>query len=158
MFTPSESQIKHYDYRCNPCRYRYVQKEYLKDKPTYNRDWLRVHREELKIYRKKRHYGPKEKQKAQQVRAKKCQIIQQAKDKPCADCGVKYIPFVMHFDHRDPSTKFRNVSLMGSYSKERILAEIAKCDVVCANCHAKRTYYGMLDGTVKIFGGVQICQ
>lgn len=60
--------------------------------------------------------------------------------KPCADCGQVYPPYVMDFDHRDPPLKTRGVTNMLMYSKERILAEIAKCDLVCANCHRVRTY------------------
>lgn len=65
------------------------------------------------------------------------------KQKPCTDCGVKYPHYVMDFDHRDPKTKISTVSMMAnfhSYSKEKILEEINKCDLVCANCHRIRTY------------------
>jgi hypothetical protein len=60
---------------------------------------------------------------------------------PCADCGRCYPPECIDFDHRDPSTKTRNVSSMigASQSLEAIKAEIAKCDPVCANCHRIRT-------------------
>jgi hypothetical protein len=47
---------------------------------------------------------------------------------------------MMDFDHRDPSTKGFTVSRMvGRATIEAILAEIAKCDIVCANCHRERT-------------------
>lgn len=58
---------------------------------------------------------------------------------PCADCGVNYPPYVMDFDHLHD--KRGNISQMvGSVSKECLLLEISKCDIVCANCHRKRTY------------------
>ena len=62
---------------------------------------------------------------------------------PCVDCGVLYPPYVMDFDHRDPSTKIDKVSRLASQttSRERLLAEIEKCDLVCANCHRERTYF-----------------
>lgn len=58
----------------------------------------------------------------------------------CADCGEKYPPCVFHFDHvpgRGP--KLFNVG-NGDYAIETVKAEIAKCDIVCANCHAIRTW------------------
>ncbi len=46
---------------------------------------------------------------------------------------------VLDFHHKDPSEKELEVSNMtsGRASKEKILAEIAKCEVLCANCHRK---------------------
>jgi hypothetical protein len=46
----------------------------------------------------------------------------------------------MDFDHRDPSTKAKNVPRLIMGSIERMLAEAAKCDIVCANCHRLRTF------------------
>ena len=67
-------------------------------------------------------------------------IVNAAKDKPCADCGVKYPPYVMDLDHVR-GEKFKNVTKMiGRYSKEMLLEEIAKCEVVCSNCHRLRTW------------------
>ena len=47
----------------------------------------------------------------------------------------------MDFDHRAGETKAYNVGSMFAhhYSRELIEAEIAKCDLVCANCHRVRT-------------------
>jgi hypothetical protein len=68
-------------------------------------------------------------------------IVQQAKDKPCADCGVRYPYYVMEFDHLDSEAKQFNVSAgVTRVSLRRLIEEIAKCDVVCANCHAERTH------------------
>lgn len=61
------------------------------------------------------------------------------KDVPCFDCGVRYPPYVMDFDHRNPEEKFSGLNLMKTYSRTKVLEEIAKCDVVCANCHRERT-------------------
>lgn len=67
-------------------------------------------------------------------------LIQREKKCPCADCGIEYPAPVMHFHHRDPSQKFKTVCSLVNHSEETILAEIAKCDVLCANCHAMRHY------------------
>jgi hypothetical protein len=60
---------------------------------------------------------------------------------PCADCRLRFPPCAMDFDHRDPSTKSSGVTrLIGRAGTARLLAEAAKCDIVCANCHRARTY------------------
>ena len=60
-------------------------------------------------------------------------------DHPCVDCGVRD-PLVLDFDHRDPSTKRNEVArLAATKSWPQVLAEIAKCDVRCANCHRRKT-------------------
>lgn len=61
-------------------------------------------------------------------------------DVPCADCGRRFPPCVMQFDHRDPATKKYVVSQMRTRAHATILAEVAKCDIVCTNCHRDRTY------------------
>lgn len=68
-------------------------------------------------------------------------VIEIKESTPCADCGNYYPHYVMDFDHRDPSIKTMNVSRMVSLrGVETILEEIAKCDLVCANCHRERTF------------------
>ena len=59
-------------------------------------------------------------------------------DHPCVDCGESDI-VVLQFDHQ--GNKIMDVSDMicDGYAWERILAEIAKCQVVCANDHMRRT-------------------
>jgi hypothetical protein len=56
----------------------------------------------------------------------------------CRRCGER-APECLHFHHRDASQKeisLGDVSRRG-WKKERILAEVAKCEVLCANCHMK---------------------
>jgi len=58
---------------------------------------------------------------------------------PCVDCGESN-PIVLEFDHRDPTIKDSEVTRLISYASwERVEAEMNKCDVVCSNCHRKRT-------------------
>lgn len=61
--------------------------------------------------------------------------------KACMDCGHGDWR-VLHFHHRDPSTKAfiieRALDAPGKYPTEVLLAELDKCDVVCANCHMLR--------------------
>jgi hypothetical protein len=60
---------------------------------------------------------------------------------PCIDCGRRFPPCAMDFDHRDPNSKQGGVTRMiGRSGAARILAEAAKCDIVCATCHRARTF------------------
>lgn len=69
------------------------------------------------------------------------EVVQPCKMHPCADCGQTYHPFVMDFDHVR-GVKTRNVSQLVARcaAPATILAEIAKCDLVCSNCHRIRTW------------------
>jgi formate-dependent nitrite reductase cytochrome c552 subunit len=76
------------------------------------------------------------------------ELLNERRDVPCADCGHRYPPYVMDFDHRDPSAKRATVTRMiGRASTARILDEVAKCDIVCANCHRARTYRRRMTAT-----------
>lgn len=67
------------------------------------------------------------------------QIIRRAKAKPCADCRQSYPYYIMDFDHIR-GQKVAALSLVARWknSLPLLYAEIAKCDVVCANCHRER--------------------
>lgn len=53
----------------------------------------------------------------------------------CSNCGFKH-PAALDFHHRDPNEKDADVNtLLRHSSKAKVLAEIAKCDVLCSNCH-----------------------
>ena len=68
-------------------------------------------------------------------------LLDELRDVPCADCGVRFPSYVMQFDHRDSSDKRYTVTRMiGRAGRAKILEEAAKCDIVCANCHRDRTY------------------
>jgi hypothetical protein len=78
------------------------------------------------------------------ARRKKLQrFLDELKNRPCVDCSQMFPPSVMDFDHRDPSGKAGVVSRMINRVKwAALLAEVKKCDLVCANCHRIRTYMG----------------
>ena len=59
----------------------------------------------------------------------------------CLQCGETH-PACLDFHHRDRNEKDFRISALGNmgWSKERVLTEIAKCDVLCANCHRKLHY------------------
>tara|TARA_R110002050_G_scaffold7274_2_gene28404 strand:+ start:9822 stop:10199 length:378 start_codon:yes stop_codon:yes gene_type:complete len=62
----------------------------------------------------------------------------------CSMCGISGLgnPWMMEFHHREKDKKTKELSYMVSngYGKEKLLLEIAKCDIVCANCHRKIHY------------------
>lgn len=67
--------------------------------------------------------------------------IQVIKSVPCADCGVQYPHYVMQFDHLPEFEKLFNIcTAYLNHGRQEILAEIEKCEVVCANCHAERSW------------------
>ena len=59
-------------------------------------------------------------------------------ERGCADCGYCEYPEALDFDHIGDD-KVKSVSELLAYGWDKILAEIAKCEVVCANCHRVRT-------------------
>jgi len=68
-------------------------------------------------------------------------LLDELRAVPCADCGGSFPPCAMDFDHRSSELKeFGVTRMIGRSGTERILAEVAKCDIVCANCHRARTF------------------
>lgn len=57
----------------------------------------------------------------------------------CTDCGYNKHPDALEFDHMPGSVKLFPVGGNVTRSRSAVLAEIAKCEVVCANCHRIRT-------------------
>lgn len=59
---------------------------------------------------------------------------------PCADCSRNFPPECMDFDHVRGRKKI-NLGAVGAniYSRDRVLKELMKCEVVCACCHRTRT-------------------
>lgn len=67
-------------------------------------------------------------------------IVRSHKEKPCVDCGIQYPFYVMQFDHVRGTKEGGISELVSNRQLKKALEEIAKCDVVCANCHMARTY------------------
>jgi hypothetical protein len=62
---------------------------------------------------------------------------------PCLDCGGVFPPEVMQFDHvRRPKVMAVSHMVAKLWDRDRIAQEIAKCELVCANCHQIRTRSG----------------
>jgi hypothetical protein len=74
-----------------------------------------------------------------QYRRRNAQWLQELKATlACKNCGETH-PGCLEFHHLDPTTKETSIAEMiqRGFSRQKILAEIAKCDVLCANCHRK---------------------
>jgi hypothetical protein len=66
-------------------------------------------------------------------------VRQYKEARACADCKKTYPAHVMDFDHVRGKKLF-DISKMPDYPRRKIAEEIAKCDLVCANCHRIRTF------------------
>lgn len=104
--------------------------------------WCRAcHRSYQRLYyeQHKAYYLEIQERRVERNRRRLCE----AKNVPCTDCGQRFPPYVMDFDHRPGETKCFNLAIAAGQTRlswERMEAEIAKCDVVCANCHRIRTH------------------
>lgn len=103
--------------------------------------WRDAHREEQKEY-KRRHYLKHKKQVKKEVAARK-RILQEKlvaykKGLKCQYCAENYIR-CLEFHHTNPKKKDNNIAtaVAHGWGWDRILCEIQKCVVVCANCHRK---------------------
>lgn len=68
--------------------------------------------------------------------------INKAKNKPCTDCGRRFPSYVMEF-HHVRGVKLFNISHAGSshlMAWAKVEAEMAKCVVICSNCHQIREH------------------
>lgn len=66
-------------------------------------------------------------------------FVDSLKNYPCLDCGMTYESFCMDFDHLRDKTAAVAIMVHNTHSRERILEEIAKTELVCVLCHKNRT-------------------
>lgn len=83
---------------------------------------------------------------SQEVRQRNRALIRETvqqlkKGKPCEDCGEIHPYWAMEYDHVR-GTKLFNIGDAGrnNLKLDTVLAEIEKCDLVCATCHRYRTH------------------
>jgi hypothetical protein len=104
---------------CRPCR------------AAYKREHYRANRE--------RYIDQAARSKRRLTRERTMCLLDYFANHPCVDCG-ETDPVVLEFDHLDPELKEFNIGqALSRKSWENIVAEIEKCEVVCANCHRRRT-------------------
>lgn len=74
---------------------------------------------------------------AQRRRKVKCILVAEAGGR-CVTCGYDRCPSALHFHHLDPNSKRFHLSMQGvTRSLVAARAEMAKCVLLCANCHAE---------------------
>ncbi|MEI6478005.1 MAG: hypothetical protein WCO52_03390 [bacterium] len=108
--------------------------------------WRANNQEKLREYRRRWYHRNAEHAKAKVVerRTGLTQLIEAIKmNASCEACGEND-PCCLDFHHRDPGTKeatIAGIARQKSWKMERIMAEIAKCAILCANCHRKYHKY-----------------
>jgi hypothetical protein len=111
--------LKRRDNYCIPCR------------REYQRQWYAKNRE--------RHRKNVRKNMAASIARAREVVLGHLQQNPCADCGEADI-VVLEFDHvRGEKVAAISQLVCAGHSAAKIRAEIDKCDVVCANCHRRRT-------------------
>ena len=104
---------------CRPCHSAYHREHYLANKQRYV-DQARASKQRLRLERTRF-------------------LFEYFAAHPCTDCGEPD-PMVLEFDHLDAGTKAFTIGQSIPYRNwPSILEEIEKCEVVCANCHRRRT-------------------
>lgn len=98
----------------------------------YNQLYYRQNKKKIKKYVN---------QKQKLLREKNLAVVNGIRANPCKDCGKQYHIICMDFDHVDPTTKSFNIAHgIFKYDIETLIREIAKCDLVCSNCHRIREH------------------
>lgn len=105
------------DSLCRPCRSDYGAEHYRANRDLYI---ARASEHSKRLARERTEY-----------------LIAYFEEHPCMDCG-ETDPVILEFDHVGKKT-FSIGHALKSYKWKRILDEIEQCEVVCANCHRKRT-------------------
>jgi predicted Zn-ribbon and HTH transcriptional regulator len=105
----------------------------------WSREFNERHRDELREKGREAYAANREREIARTARYKERQreFVAGIKGTTCSDCGGTFESALLHFHHRNPETKSFTIGT-GTWSRESLLAEIEKCDVLCVGCHSKR--------------------
>jgi hypothetical protein len=105
------------DNYCRPCRAAYKQEHYAANRQRYIANAGR--------------------RKQALIAERTAYLIELFRERPCVDCG-ETDPLVLEFDHLGHKN-FDIAKGLPNRNWQAVLNEIATCDVVCANCHRRRT-------------------
>ena len=108
----------------NPEKWKAQRKRYKQRHPEKVREWRVRHRVRIKGYEKER-----------RIRLARW-LDEYTVACGCAMCGLDE-PWCLDFHHLEPSEKEYTMSQIARVSWRRVLVEIEKCVVVCANCHRR---------------------
>ena len=109
------------------------------------------HKEYYKTRRDKAKLRKSTKDRSKKIRQ---QVWDYLLEHPCVDCGISD-PVVLEFDHvTDDKVITISKAMQRGWAYDKILSEISKCEVRCANCHRRRTHiqFNRFDGGQKISG------
>lgn len=117
----------------------------------YCKNWCDIHAFSVarvingKVYRRHRCHTCKVRQQKERRQEIAAWLKQYKQKQQCCKCGINDFR-VLQFDHLfDKLFNLGEVSRR-SFSKKKILAEIAKCQILCANCHSIKTYNNKNNG------------
>lgn len=82
----------------------------------------------------------KQRQRSKEAKRRLREEVNVLKSEPCTDCGYSYNWWQMHYDHINDDKVMRISQLVIRGNRKKLFEEIEKCGLVCANCHADRTY------------------
>ena len=138
---------------CKPCYQRRWAKENPEKRAAQRRRWHKGHREEHRAHSRRyrqanpdkvaaymRRYNEANRERAgflhREYRKRNKEYVNSIlAANGCKRCGNVDVR-VLIFHHRNASQKNSGVGAMESNRRRRLDEEIAKCDVLCANCHA----------------------
>lgn len=106
------------------------------------KEWRENNQEKMREYRREYYHRNKIDHYARnEVKRDKLRVyLKELKEKPCTDCGQCYPHYVMDFDHVRGEKKYDPASLVNRGSWSVMKKELAKCELVCSNCHRIRTF------------------
>lgn len=56
----------------------------------------------------------------------------------CQDCGYSKCTAALDFHYLDPKTKDKDIKTLTKGCWDKVLIELKKCVLICANCHRER--------------------
>lgn len=129
---------------CTACKISKTEESYYKNQSRP--DGLQNYCKECNSTKVKKHYrenpeyykqksGIRNRRLREEHQIKICQYLL---EHPCVDCGESDI-IVLDFDHVIGIKEENIAKMLGNYSWDKILEEMAKCEVRCANCHRRKT-------------------
>lgn len=111
--------------------------------PQKNKEYCKAHYEKNKAEYKRR---------SKQQRANLRATVQELKGTTCSECGGTFHTCQLDFDHLGDKEFDIGKAVSVGCSEKKLREEIAKCQVVCANCHRLLTYnrsFGVIGSTLS---------
>lgn len=160
-FWLTHNRPKQWTAKCRECRVKtasnrgvlHIRPDHLDESFIYcykGKHWVQKDTEIYKSSAQKRGYAgtciecdrvPMSSRSREHDRRLRAWVQSQKEGIPCSECGIVFDTVVADWHHRDPSQKLFSISCFHRITKDKtkILEEIAKCDLVCSNCHRIKT-------------------